>query len=147
MKPQDFLGNIFQAGPFDARRCPGEIRIDHGPVDPHGLEDLRAAIAGQGGDPHLGHNLQDSVFDCLLVILQCQLSVYSGQAVIPPVFGAVTQKMNNCLKGNVGVNHAGPISKQTGKVMLFPGLSSLGDNACPHPLALPDQMMMHRAHG
>ena len=146
MKHQDLPGDLFQAGPFDARRCPGEILIDHSPVDPHGFKYLSATIAGEGRDPHLGHDLQDPVFNCLLVIFQCLLTIQSPQRAFLPIFGGVNQKMSNRLKGNVGMDHAGPIAKQTGKVVFLPGLPGLGDNACTHPLSLPYQVMVHRSH-
>ena len=47
---------------LDARRRPGEILVHHVAVEADGLKDLRAAIALDGRDAHLGHRL-DHAFD------------------------------------------------------------------------------------
>ena len=74
------------------------------------------------------------MLDCLLVILERLRDVEP----IESMFGAVTYKTNNGFKGDVGMDHAGAVSQQAGKVVFFPGLSGLSHEARPHPLPLPD---------
>ncbi len=62
MPRQNFLGEHIHADAFDARRRPGEILVHHVAVQADGLKDLRAAIALDGRDAHLGHRL-DHAFD------------------------------------------------------------------------------------
>src|SRR5437762_618436 len=53
------LGNHVQADARHPGRGPGEVVIHEVPVQADRLEDLRAAVALQRRDPHLGHDLQD----------------------------------------------------------------------------------------
>src|SRR6185295_8185883 len=53
MPADDLLGDDRRADAADARRGAGEIVIDEGAIQPHRLEDLRAAVALQRRDAHL----------------------------------------------------------------------------------------------
>src|SRR5205823_4933727 len=54
---------------LDARRGPGEVALDHLGVEADGLEDLRAPVALERRDAHLGHHLEDALVDRLHVVL------------------------------------------------------------------------------
>src|SRR5205823_6563450 len=55
----------------DGPRRPGKRRLDERAVETERIEDLRAAVAGDVRDPHLGHHLQDAVLDRLLEAELC----------------------------------------------------------------------------
>ena len=57
-----FAGQHVEAHAFDAGGGAGEVLIDQRFVQPDGFEDLRAAIALQGGDAHLGEGLQQALY-------------------------------------------------------------------------------------
>jgi hypothetical protein len=58
---QDLLRDDVQADAADARRGPGEVVVDHVLPQAERLEDLRAAVALDGRDAHLGHHLDDAL--------------------------------------------------------------------------------------
>ena len=64
-----FAGQHVEADALDARGGAGEIFVDQLLVQADGLEDLRAAIALQGGDAHLREGLQQALVDGLDEVL------------------------------------------------------------------------------
>src|ERR1700692_3469687 len=52
----DLFGYNIKADSTNSRRCPGEVAIDKILIETDGLEHLRAAIALNGRDAHLGNN-------------------------------------------------------------------------------------------
>ena len=65
----DFAGNDIHADAFDARGRPREIFVDDRLLEADGFKDLRAAIALDGGDAHLGNHLDDALDSGLHEIL------------------------------------------------------------------------------
>ncbi len=61
-------GDRVEADALDARGRAGEVAVDELAVEADRLEDLRAAIALQGRDPHLGHDLEDPLVGGLEVL-------------------------------------------------------------------------------
>ena len=62
-----------------ARRRPGEVLVDDVLVEADRLEDLRAAVALDGGDPHLGDDLHHALVEGLDVVLDRVLLVHAGE--------------------------------------------------------------------
>ena len=62
-------GDDVEPDALDARRRPGEVLVDDLAVEPDGLEDLRAPVAVQRRDAHLGHHLEDALVDRLAEVL------------------------------------------------------------------------------
>src|ERR1035437_7905258 len=60
-----FLGEHFEPHALDPAGGAGEVLIDQALAESDGFEDLRAAIALQGGDAHLAERLQQSLVDAL----------------------------------------------------------------------------------
>ena len=54
------LGFGVHADAADTRCRTGKIAVDDGPGDPHGLENLGAAVAAQGRNSHLRHDFEDA---------------------------------------------------------------------------------------
>src|SRR5437764_13911943 len=63
MPRQHLLPKIGKGRAADRRRRPGKTGIDDLGIEPNALEDLRALVAVDGGDPHLGEDFQGAVFD------------------------------------------------------------------------------------
>src|SRR2546426_11829258 len=62
-----------------ARDGPGEVAMHQVAVETDGLEDLGAGVALQGGDSHLGHDLEDSLVQGLDVVLDRFRPIDAGQ--------------------------------------------------------------------
>ena len=71
----DFFGDDVDADAFNLGRGPGEILVDDRVIEADGFKDLRAAIALDGRNPHLGHGLHDALGDGLQVVLDRLLVV------------------------------------------------------------------------
>ena len=63
-----FAGQHIEPDAFDAGGGAGEVLLDQSLVQADGFEDLRAAIALQGGDAHLREGFQQAFVDGLVVI-------------------------------------------------------------------------------
>ena len=59
----DLALELGEADAADRRRRADEAEVDHLLREPERVEDLRAAVGGDVGDPHLGHDLQHAVLD------------------------------------------------------------------------------------
>ena len=70
----DFARNDVQADAADARGGAGKVLFDDGGMQADGLENLRAAVALDGGDAHLGNDL-DHAFDRGLDVILAGLLV------------------------------------------------------------------------
>ena len=60
---QRLFGDDIQADAFDTGSRPGEVVLDDALIEADGFKHLRAAIALQGGNPHLRERLQQSLVD------------------------------------------------------------------------------------
>src|SRR6185437_5575402 len=58
-----FTRELFEPDAFHARCSAGEVRLDERLVQTDGLKDLRAAIALQRADAHLGDGLEQRLVD------------------------------------------------------------------------------------
>ena len=67
--PPHFFGDDVDADAADARGGAREVLVDERAVEPDRLEDLRAAVALQRRDAHLGHHFQDALVERLDVVL------------------------------------------------------------------------------
>ncbi len=62
---QRLLGELGQADSADPRGGAGEVAVDQLAREADGLEDLRAAVGLDRGDPHLGDRLEQPFADRL----------------------------------------------------------------------------------
>ena len=69
MHAHRFSANFLQPDAVDRRGRAAEVLVDEGRSEPHGLEDLRAAVRLIGRDAHLRHHLQQALADGLDVSL------------------------------------------------------------------------------
>ncbi|EKD40313.1 MAG: hypothetical protein ACD_75C00096G0001, partial [uncultured bacterium] len=62
------LLEIGKAGPFDPADHAGETEVGHFAGEPHRLEQLRAAVGGDGRDAHLREDLQQALIDSFAIV-------------------------------------------------------------------------------
>ncbi len=77
----DFARDDVEADAVDARGGPGEVFVDDGRMQADGFENLRAAVALDGGDAHLGDDLDHALDGGLDVILAGVLVVDVRSAI------------------------------------------------------------------
>jgi len=66
---ENLFGDDLDTDAADAGRSPGEVLVDEGALQTDRLKDLRAAIARDRRDAHLGHHLEDAFVEGLDVVL------------------------------------------------------------------------------
>ncbi len=129
----DLLCNGGQIDAADARGRPREVAVNDRLVDADRLEDLRAAIARDRGDAHLGHGLDHALDAGLDVVLAGLLEVDLARVDI-----AALQQMLHGLEGEVGVDRVAAIADQHGVVMHLARFAGLQDNGDLGPETLVD---------
>ena len=121
-----------------ARRGPGEVAVDHLPVEADGLENLRPAIALHGRDAHLGGDLDQALYHRLVEVLDRALlvDVLEDALVDHPGHRGVRE---------VRIDRAGAIADQQAEVLRLARLARLDHQPGAGARALANQMMMHGA--
>ena len=133
--------HLLQADAADARGGAGEGQLQQLGPDAQGLEALRAPVAAQGGDAHLGHDLGQALLDGRDVVLRGLLGGELGVQV-----SALLQVADG-VEGQVGIDPAGPEADQAGEVVHLAGLAGLDHQRAEVPLAAPDQVVVDAADG
>ena len=136
------LGEDREARTLDAARGPGEAAVHDLVGEAHGLEDLRALVGLQRGDPHLRHDLQDP--------LRGPLPVRGHDVVVAvDVLGVLEQSVGpglpERLEGEVGVDRVGAVADEQAEVVHLPGLAGLHHDADARALVAAHEMVVHGA--
>ena len=92
--------------------------IDERLAQADGLEDLRAAVAGERRDAHLGHHLEDALVERLDVVLDRLLVREARQLALPD---HVVQR----LEREIRVHRAGAVAEQQRAVVHFARVARL----------------------
>ena len=121
----------------DARRGPGEVLVDERLIEADRLEDLRAAVALQRRDAHLGHHLQDALVERLDVVLAPPASCVTPTSM--PLPDHVVER----LERQIRVDDAGAVAEQQRAVVHFARVARFDDQRAARPRALADEMMVH----
>ncbi len=131
---------IAEANTLDAIGRPGETEIDNLLMQAHRFEQLGAAIAGDGGDAHLGGDLVQTLVDALAVIgIQFRGIFRSNLA------GALHIAQAGI--GQIGIDCGGAVADQHGKVMWIPGGTGFHHQVGIAAQAFPDQPVVHCTGG
>ena len=121
--------------PADPRGGPGEVLVDDRLVEPHGLEDLRAAIGLDGRDPHLGGDLEHAFVERLDVVLD-------GGLVVEARDQPLADQVIEGLEGEVGVDGPRAIADQDRHVVDLARLAALQDQTGLDARALAHQVVV-----
>ena len=130
---------LVEADPADRRRRTAEVAVDELAVEPDGLEDLGAAVALDGRDPHLRHHLEQALADRLQQLL--------GRLLVGEVvrqLGAAVQ-VGERLEQQVRVDRGGPVADQGRDVVDLARLAGLDHDAGLQAGALGDEVLVHGA--
>ena len=127
--------NVLEADAAHTAHRAGEILVDDVFGDADGLEDLAALVALDGGDAHLGGNLHDAAQHSLVVVVHGGVIIFVQQAVV--------DELADGLMGQIGVDGAGTVAQQSGKVMHFMRLCALEDESQCGALLGADEVLGH----
>ena len=110
-------------------------------VEADGLKDLRAAIALQGADAHLGEGLEQALVDGLDEVL---LGVFGGD-----VFGqqAAALEIVERLDGQIRIDGAGAVADEQGEVHHLARLAAFDDERDLGAGLFAHQAVVHGGHG
>ncbi len=136
-----FAGEHVEADAFDARSGAGEVGLDEVVVETDGFKDLRAAIALQGADAHLGEGFQQAFVDGLDEAL---FSVVGGDVVGQQ---AAALEVVQRFDGEIGVDGAGAVSDEEGEVHDFARLAAFDDEGDLGAGLLADETIVNGGHG
>ncbi len=121
----------------------GKQQLDHVRVQPDDLEQLRAAIAGDGADAHLRDDLREPLVDALAVAaanLRLLAALLQHQ-------DAAAAQVEQGLVGQVRIHRGSAEAEQAGHVVRVARGAGLDDQVDVAAQAQPRQMMVDRAGG
>ena len=131
--------NVLQTDAAHAADRAGEVLVDDIPGDADRLKDLAALVALDGGDAHLGGDLHDAVQHSLVVV------VHGGVVIL--VQQTLVDELGNGVVGQIGVDGAGTVAQQGGKVMHLAGLGALQNEGQRGALLGADEVLGHGRNG
>ena len=105
MPLQHLFGQHVHTDALDAGWRPGEIPVNDGLIQPDSLEDLRAAVALNGGDAHLGHRLHNAFHGGLDVFLDRGLVIEVRQH-------ALADHVAESFEGEIGIDGAATVANE-----------------------------------
>ena len=114
-----------------------EAKVHHTVGQTNGLEQLGTPIGGNGGDPHLGQDLQQALVDALAVIVL-------GLDRVHQHFAGADQVVQH-LVGQVRIHRGGTKAEQHRKVVRVPGPAGFHDDVGIATQAVTHQVMVHSA--
>jgi hypothetical protein len=136
----DLLGDDVEADAANAGQRAREVPLDHVLVEADGLEDLRAAVALERGDPHLGHDLEDPLVEGLDVVLHRRLVVDPRQETLP-------DHVVEGLEGHPGIDRARAVADEEAHVVHLAGVARLEDEAHAGALPAAREVVVNRPSG
>ena len=136
----DFFGYDVDAHALNLGRGPGEILVDDRVVEADGFKNLRAAIALDGRNPHLGHGFHDAFGDGLQIVLD-RLFVFDV------LENALANHVVQRLERQIRIDRARAVADQQRKVMNLARLTRFQYQPDPRARAFTDQMVVHAGQG
>ena len=140
MPRERFLGNHVQTHALNARRRPGEIFVHDLTVEADSFKDLRATIALDRGDAHLGHGLHHALDGGLDEFLDRRLVIGTGQQTF-------LDEIVNRLIGEVRINGAATVTNEQREMMHFAGFAGFQHQTGLATSPGANQIMMQAGHG
>jgi hypothetical protein len=133
--PENLAGDDVDADAADPRRRPREVLIHECPIEADRFEDLRAAVALQRGDAHLGHHLQDALVQRMDVV---DHRLVMGDADELPLPDHVVERFERQIR----VDDAGAVAEEQRAVVHLARVARFHDQA-----ALRARALAHRDGG
>src|SRR5256712_548497 len=139
--PKSVADDRFETDAADARSGVGEVLVDQLAPKANRLDDLRATVALDRRDAHLGHDLDGALLDRLQIMLDGLLvrNVRFQQAFVSHV--------RERIDGEIGVDRACAVAEEKGEVVRLARFAGLDDEADLGPLLLADQVVVQAGHG
>ena len=131
--------NVFQTDTAHTADRTGEVLVDDILGDADRLKDLAALVALDGGDAHLGGDLHDAVQHSLVVVIHGGVVILVQQTLV--------DELGNGVVGQIGVDGAGTVAQQGGKVVHLVGLGTLKDEGHGRALLGADEVLGHGRNG
>ncbi len=141
---QRLLRDFLEAEAHDLRDSAGEGEGDDVGVQADGAEDLRAAVAGERGDAHLGHDLEQALFQRGAIVLRDRRGLERLFAGLHLAAG--NEAVERGERG-VRIDRGGAVAEQAGELVDVAALGGLANQAGMRALVDPHEVMMHRAGG
>ena len=139
LEGQGIAGNGFQSDAADGADAGAEIGFQQTLGKSDALENLGTAVAADGGDAHLGHDLQQCFLHGLDVVGLGSLVVFLHLA-------AADQVVEHG-KRHVGTEGAGTVAQQQGGMHGLADFAAFHDECRLHALAHGDEIVVDGAHG
>lgn len=121
----------------------GKAQLHHVRVQPDDLEQLRAAITGDGADAHLGDDLGQALVDAL-AIAAADLRLLAALAQLQD---AAPAQIEQRLVGQIRIHRSGAEAEQAGHVVRVARGAGFDDQVGVAAQAHLAQVVMHRAGG
>ena len=132
---EHFLRDHVHADAADTRRRPREVLVDDVLTQAHRFEHLRAAIALDRGDAHLGHDLDDALGRGLDQVLARSLVIDVDEAI-------VANHAVDRFERDVWVDRARAVTDEQCEVMHFARLAGFDDDADAGTQTFANQIVM-----
>ena len=132
----DLARDDVHADAADTRRGPREVAIDERLFEADGFEDLRAAVALQRRDAHLGHHLEDALVERLDVV---ERGLFARHAFDDPLGDHVVER----LEGEVRVDGASAVADEERHVVHFAGVARFEEERATRTRAFAHQVVVH----
>ena len=137
---EHLLRDHIKADATDPGGRPREVVVDDILTQANGLENLRPAVALNGGDAHLGHHFDDTLGGGLDDVLAGGLVVHIGQQT-------VVDHLIDRFEGEVGVDGAAAVADQQREVVHFACLGRFKHHADASAQSFADEIMVEAGDG
>ena len=135
-----FPGDFRDADAFDARRRVAEILIDQVLLDTDGFENLRAVVAVDRRNAHLGHDGQDALDGGVHVVVAGLFISHLAQL-------AFENQFLDGFEGDVGVDGRDAVADERAEVVDFPRFARFEDEADVGADRLVDEVVVQCCRG
>ncbi len=137
---EDVLTELGEADPPDRGEGAVEAELDHLAAEAVGLEDLGPPVGVDGGDAHLGHDLEDAVLGGGLEAVQRLRGRQALHETLACPIGDVGQRQPRA-------DEVGAVADQACEVMGFAGLAAVHDDRRPGAQSGTDEPVVHGSGG
>ena len=116
----------------------GKVLIHYLVAQTQRFKNLAALVGLDGGNAHLGGNLDDAGQNGFIVVVHGGIVIFVQQTLI--------DQLADSLLCQIGVDGAGTVAQQGGKVVHLPGLGALQNQCQRGALFGADEVLGHRRH-